>query len=371
MVSNTDPDVARLMAFVRRPYRMLGLDVLDPTWKISVLTLFSAFIFIMQQLAAVKFLVTHLDSFDIASECLALSAIGCEITLRMILLLYFRDMLRDTVDAVSNQNDLFRNSESFKRLSKEFCQVAFRSVRAVGLIYSSTATFQLIPIFFPDPRKNNLPLAFSLPFIPSDVAPYWHVNYVFDVFVNVMGILFMVGSDGMLIMCILAVVYQIKGLKQSLQELDTGAEPEHLRQELAYLVRTHMAIKRFMSQMEQKYKFDLLILFGLVSIVLCMGMNVIADNICQPFTLFLTAATFQLALLCFGGNLLLIESDSLADYMYSIDWSVMPVSEQKTLMVMIAHAQPPMAMNAIFMPLAMSSFISVMKASYSYYTILH
>uniref|UniRef100_A0A182JM38 Uncharacterized protein n=1 Tax=Anopheles atroparvus TaxID=41427 RepID=A0A182JM38_ANOAO len=102
-----------------------------------------------------------------------------------------------------------------------------------------------------------------------------------------------------------------------------------------------------------------------------MGLNVIAADIWSPIWFFLVAVMFKLFLLCYFGNRLIIESDTLADCVYSIDWVSMPLSEQRLVLIMIANAQPPLQVNGIFMPLSMASFFTIMKASYSYYTLLH
>uniref|UniRef100_A0A182N6J6 Uncharacterized protein n=1 Tax=Anopheles dirus TaxID=7168 RepID=A0A182N6J6_9DIPT len=366
-----DEDLTQIFVFLQRPFRLLGLDVLDPNWKVSPLTVFTVVMFAVQHYASYLFLLSHLDAFDVFTECFSISAVGLEISLRMSLLFYHREILNETVQAIRNQNTLFRNSESFKKLTSQFYKVVSMALRMMAVIYLSTMMFELIPIISPDPKKNNLPLAVYLPYLPSDVAPYWHLNYVFHTFINFMCVMFLLAVDGTLVMSILAAIYQIKGLKLCLHELDTKAEQTELHRELVYILKTHISIKEFVGQLERTYRFDLLVDFGLVCLILCMGLNVIAVDILQPIGFYLMSVAFQLFLLCFCGNLLLIESDSLPNCAYAIAWHEMPVSEQKLLMLLIAHAQPPQELNGIFMPLAMSSFISVIKASYSYFTLLH
>ncbi|XP_035890596.1 odorant receptor 22c-like [Anopheles stephensi] len=366
-----DQELDRIITFLRRPLQLLGLDVLDPSWKLTPRTVFTIGMFILQHYASAWFLTTHLDAFVVFTECFSTSAVGLEIAIRMGLLLYHRELLNETVQIIRNQNNLFRRSESFQKLATQFNKVVSVSVHLIAVMYLSTMMFELIPIVYPDPKKSNLPLALFIPHMPHDVAPYWQVNYVYHTVMNLICVMFLFAVDGTLVLSILAAVYQIKGLKLCLQELDTGAEQSVLQRELVRICKTHQSIKQFIRLLDQTYYLDLLVDFGLVCLILCMGLNVIAVDVMQPIGVYLIAVAFQLFLLCFCGNLLLIESDSLSNVAYSIDWHVMPVPEQKMLMFMIAHSQKPQKLSGIFMPLIMSSFMSVIKASYSYFTLLH
>ncbi|XP_050070403.1 odorant receptor 22c-like [Anopheles maculipalpis] len=366
-----DQELEQIIAFLRRPLRLLGLDVLDSSWKLTPLTIFTIGMFIMQHYASGWSLTTHLDQFILFTECFSTSAVGLEIAIRMGLLFYHRELLNETVDIIKNQNNLFRRSEGFAALAHQFNRVVSFSVHMIAVIYMSTMMFELIPIVYPDPKKSNLPLAVFIPHMPHDVAPYWHINYVFHTVMNLICVMFLVSVDGTLVLSLLAAVYQIKGLKLCFQELDTSAEQSELHRELVHICKTHQSIKQFIRLLEQTYYLDLLVDFGLVCLILCMGLNVIAVDIMQPIGFYLISVAFQLFLLCFCGNLLLIESDSLSECAYSIDWHLMPVAEQKMLMFMIAQSQKPQVLNGIFMPLIMSSFLSVIKASYSYFTLLH
>ncbi|XP_053661379.1 odorant receptor 4-like [Anopheles marshallii] len=366
-----DQEMVQILNFLRWPLKLLGLDVLDTNWKVSPLTMCIISIFAFQHYGSFLFLKTHLDAFGVFTECFSVSAVGLEIVIRMRLLIYHRKMLNEAIEAIGNQNNLFSHSESFKKLANQFYKVVSVSLHMIGGIYLSTMMFELIPILYPDPNKSNLPLAVYIPHMPHDVAPYWHINYAFHTFINLICVMFLVAVDGILVLSMLAAVYQIKGLKLCFQELDTGVEQADLHRELVRICKTHQSIKTFVRLLEQTYYLDLLVDFGLVCVILCMGLNVIAVDIMQPIGFYLLSVAFQLFLLCFCGNLLLIESDSLSDCLYSIDWYLMPVSEQKLFMFMIANAQKPQMLNGIFMPLILSSFMSVIKASYSYFTLLH
>uniref|UniRef100_A0A182K5Q5 Odorant receptor n=1 Tax=Anopheles christyi TaxID=43041 RepID=A0A182K5Q5_9DIPT len=351
--------------------QLLGLDVLEPSWKVTGLTVFTFFMFFVQHYASFSFLTTHLDMFDVFTECFSISAVGLEIVIRIGLLLHHRKLLNETIEMIRNQNKLFGNSEAIKKLATRFHKLVAATLHTIAVIYLSTMMFELIPIVYPDPKKSNLPLALYIPYLPHDGAPYWHLNYAFHTIMNFICVSFLLAVDGMLVLSIMAAVYQIKELKVTIQELDTGAEQTALNRELVRIIQIHQSIKHFVHQLEQTYYLDLMVDFGFVCLILCMGLNVIAVDVMHPIGFFLMSAAFQLFILCFCGNLLLIESDSLSNCAYSIDWHVMPVPEQKLLMVLIAHAQKPQVLRGIFMPLIMSSFISVIKASYSYFTLLH
>ncbi|XP_052897385.1 odorant receptor 47b-like [Anopheles moucheti] len=366
-----DPELVQIFNFLRRPLKLLGLDVLDANWKVSPLTMFIISMFAIQHYGSFLSLKTHLDAFEVFTECFSTSGVGLEIAIRMGLLIYHRKMLNEAFEAIGNQNNLFSHSENFKTLAKEFYKVVSASLHMIACMYFSTMMFELIPIVYPDPNKSNLPLAVYIPHMPHDVAPYWHMNYAFHTFLNLICVMFLLAVDGTLVLSILAAVYQIKGLKLCFQELDTGAEQAELHRELVRICKTHQSIKAFIRLLEQTYYLDLLVDFGLVCVILCMGLNVIAVDIMQPIGFYLISVAFQLFLLCSCGNLLLIESDSLSNCLYCIDWHLMPVAEQKMFQFMIANAQKPQMLNGIFMPLILSSFMSVIKASYSYFTLLH
>uniref|UniRef100_A0A182MAX2 Odorant receptor n=1 Tax=Anopheles culicifacies TaxID=139723 RepID=A0A182MAX2_9DIPT len=349
-----DPELDQIFSFLRRPLRLLGLDVLDKNWKVTPLTMFIMSMFVVQHYGSFLFLKTHLDAFVVFTECFSTSGVALEIVIRMGLLIYHREMLHEALEAIGNQ----KHSESFKKLATEFYKVVLGSLRMIAAMYLSTMMFELIPIVYPDPNKSNLPLAIYIPHMPHDVAPYWHLNYAYDTFMNLICVMFLFAVDGILVLSILAAVYQIKGLKLCFQKLDTAAEQSELHRELVRICKTHQSIKNFIRLLERTYYLDLLVDFGLVCLILGMGLNVIAIDITQPIGFYLISVAFQLFLLCSCGNLLLIESDSLSNCVYSIDWYLMPVAEQKMLKFIIANAQPPQMLHGIFMPLIMSSFLS-------------
>uniref|UniRef100_A0A182PAD2 Uncharacterized protein n=1 Tax=Anopheles epiroticus TaxID=199890 RepID=A0A182PAD2_9DIPT len=358
-----EQDIDQLISFLRRPLKLLGLDVLDPNWKLTPLTIYTFVMMFVQHCASYLFLTTHLDTFDVFTECFSTSAVGLEIAIRMMLLLYHRELLNETIETIRFQN--------IKKLSSQVFKLVSMTLHSIAIIYISTMMFELIPLVYPDPKKHNLPLPIYIPFLPIDVSPYWHLHYVFQTALNLLCVFFLVAVDGTLVLSILAAVHQIKGLKILIQELDTGADQKVLNRQLIRIVQIHQRIKSYVHLLEQTYYLDLLVDFGLVCLILCMGLNVIAVEVMHPIWFFLVSVAFQLFLLCSCGNLLLIESDSLPNVVYSIDWYVMPVPEQKMLKFIIENAQPPLTLKGIFMPLIMSSFISVIKASYSYFTLLH
>uniref|UniRef100_A0A182WTI8 Uncharacterized protein n=1 Tax=Anopheles quadriannulatus TaxID=34691 RepID=A0A182WTI8_ANOQN len=356
-----EQEINQIISFLRRPLKSLGFDVIDPNWKVTPLTMFTIVMFALQHYTSYLYLSTHLDMFDMFTECFSTSAVALEIAIRMCLLVHQRELRNETIEIIRQQ----------QKVTARFHKLISVTLHALAACYMSTMMFELIPIVSPNPRKSNLPLPMYLPYMPHDVTPYWHLNYTFITVMNFMCILFLVGIDGLLVLSILAAVHQIKLLKITIQELDIGAEQAELHRELVRIIQIHQRIQQFIHQLEQTYYIDLLVDFGLVCLILCMGLNVIADEVINAIWFFLIAVVFQLSLLCFSGNLLLIESDSLSSCVYSIDWHAMPVPEQKLLMVMIAHAQKPQVLRGIFMPLIMSSFLSVIKASYSYFTLLH
>ncbi|XP_052859738.1 odorant receptor 4-like [Anopheles cruzii] len=318
-------------------------------------------------------------TLELLAESLSIMVTYIQVVGRCYFYVFQQESCRKIVQNIREQRMHFgaKSNPAIEQLFHGADEQLVHLYRVLYWMYAAAMiSFLSMPAIYPDPRKYNLPLAFTFPFLPVDNRFWWYFTYLYHFAMIWKCIHLLVVIDGVMVMAMMSVRKRIQALKVLLQQLDEKiqASPwkrtDHLELDLKRIIELHVSIKEFMRDFSDSYRWHFFMIAGTVCFEICMALNVIATTVRNPVYPYLLATTTQLLVMCFFGNVLLIENDTLSDCVYNIHWYRMTISQQKKIMFMVANAQPDMSANAIFLNVQMATFITIIRAAYSYFTIL-
>ncbi|XP_055585552.1 odorant receptor 22b-like [Uranotaenia lowii] len=228
----------------------------------------------------------------------------------------------------------------------------------------------------PDPRKFGLPLPAVIPFLDSYSELFYSVNSIYQHCILITSICSAVGQFAVIIVGIMTACCQIDAVKSILTSYnsmiaDSTTSEKILTQELIEIIRLHSLVKNYVAKIQTKFGLLFLALFSCIGIVTAMCLNVVSYNLLSSSTCLMLNCISTVLLFCSSGNYLLSVNDGLAQTIYDLDWHKLSISNQKLFIFFLANAQPPARLHALLLPLDMSTFIKIMKASFSYFSILN
>uniref|UniRef100_A0A182PAD1 Odorant receptor n=1 Tax=Anopheles epiroticus TaxID=199890 RepID=A0A182PAD1_9DIPT len=359
---------------------IIKLNVINPNWRPtirSIIVIGSIFFFCWIEVPySIK---VYVQDYEILIETLSLGGCSTQLMLRMFLYLCQRERCVQIVSEIRKQR-LVYGADSSPRMEEQFRLGTKRMLlfyRLIHLLYGVSYFFLLAPLILPDPHKFNLPLAVQIPFLPpGDNLVYYCINFVHHIMLNVFGVVHLAVIDGVLIMALISICTRIAGLQLLLEELDgkiSLAEwyrTEHLDADLDHIIELHWETKKFFQVVSGTFQMHFCSLFSTMCIAICMCLNVVTKNPKSSLLPFGVSSVSQMFVICMFGNIVQIASSRLKDSVYGIQWYRMTVTQQKKLLFLLANSQPELIMKAIFVPVTVTSFVSIMRAAYSYYTIL-
>ncbi|XP_049547983.1 odorant receptor 4-like [Anopheles darlingi] len=357
---------------------VLGVHVFDPDRKPSPHLIYCLTVILMQPYLSYNAIFIHKNSPDALTESLSISATSTQVFARAYFYIFQRALCRSLVDNIRQQRVLFGADED-PEVEEVFARNADRMWMFYHLLhgsYLSALSFVVMAAVMPDPKKFGLPLAFHFPFLPLDNPVWWYFTYFHHAAMIFVAVHLLLIIDGTMMISMISVSARIQALKVLLRRLDEKIQSvpwyktHALESELNRIIELHESIKEFARQINRSFTIHFFAIFATICLVICMCLNVIAISPKSSVYPFLGASTSQLFVMCFFGNILVIENDSLSTDIYSVQWYRMTVSQQKKIMFMIANAQPDIKVGTVFMLANMTTFVTVVRAAYSYFTIL-
>ncbi|OXU20625.1 hypothetical protein TSAR_001148, partial [Trichomalopsis sarcophagae] len=159
-----------------------------------------------------------------------------------------------------------------------------------------------------------------------------------------------------------------------LEELDTSSteKPRELgifRTRLRHIVRRHVHLIRFVNNIEKSFNM----------VILAQTLNLATENnseslpILPIVTLGGSTITMMCHMLvyCFASEVLAMHSESIGTACYGSDWHLLTADCARNVIPIIARAQHPLQLSAgKFFYLSLNAFLSVVKTSFGYVSVL-
>ncbi|XP_052863139.1 odorant receptor 4-like [Anopheles cruzii] len=159
-------------------------------------------------------------------------------------------------------------------------------------------------------------------------------------------------------------------------ELRAGVDAKQMRQTFKRIVLKHKTYLSLIDRLEDAFSFYMILQFLTSSIVLCVVLYELTtvfgwnDATIKTAT-YLPGAIIQLYVFCWYAQEMTEESAMVADHIYNIPWYLGDTKQQKMFLTLMVKAQKPAGVTAgKFYLITLHSFQRIIRASYSYFTLL-
>ncbi|XP_047121950.1 odorant receptor Or2-like [Schistocerca piceifrons] len=113
------------------------------------------------------------------------------------------------------------------------------------------------------------------------------------------------------------------------------------------------------------------------TIIICVTLFLITTNKQHFVALvrlqaYLAVVVYEIFMYCWFGDDIMYQNSRLVNSVYTCGWPGAPQKLQKALIIILLRAQRPLGVTAgKFYRVSRETFVSLMKASYSYYALLN
>ncbi|XP_049765577.1 odorant receptor Or2-like [Schistocerca cancellata] len=158
---------------------------------------------------------------------------------------------------------------------------------------------------------------------------------------------------------------------------DEGTEEDSAWRELCECVEHHKDVIKLVGDLEGLANIVILSQFMGATIIICVTLFVITTSK-QHFAAlvkldgYLVVVVYEIFMYCWFGDDIMYQNSRLVNSVYMCGWPGAPQKMQKALIIILLRAQRPLGVTAgKFYHVSRRAFVSLLKASYSYYALLN
>ncbi|XP_044263226.1 odorant receptor 49a-like [Tribolium madens] len=168
------------------------------------------------------------------------------------------------------------------------------------------------------------------------------------------------------------IILKLKHLKRLLKEVFDDSREEVQRKRLLHCIKYHQYIISIQELYDGRYKHCNGCYILMVGIIIASLSNEIMKKHNIEALLHLAGWVFSFYICCFSGQSLLSESLTIPDAAFESKWYKAPIYMRKELLLLMLKSQKPLILHATPIGvMSLSLFITLVKTSYSYYTLLN
>nr|CUQ99414.1 Olfactory receptor 34 [Manduca sexta] len=292
---------------------------------------------------------------------------------------------RDAVLAIIDEGDEVLRSErriEGKAIVKSSNQETSRLLYLYGLL-----TVVTVFGWAASAEKGSLPLRAWYPYDTSK-SPAYELTYLHQS-VAVILLAFLNVSLDVLVTSLAAVCrcrFQLLALSLRTLCHDIPIDEKHLvspehkqivHERLRLCILQHQSILESAAKIKTCFSGHILAQFTVSIVIICVTAYTLAlethDNPIRLIAMFsyLLGMMMQVFLYCYQGDYLSEESSDIADAAYECPWYACPIPLRRSLLVIMARSRRVAILTAGgFSTLSLACFVSIIKASYSFFTVL-
>ncbi|XP_011251132.3 odorant receptor 13a-like [Camponotus floridanus] len=260
------------------------------------------------------------------------------------------------------------------------CSMLIIGVYSMAVIVYSSVIIELNNIDTDvEPAEKELLLKMQFPFV-YEFSPLREI-VMFVQFIQLLSHASIIGMlDALIITLILHVSGQVDIVCRGLFELFSGKhEYKSYKDATSAIIRRHQDIIAFSTDIENLFSYIALLQFLTNTIVICCIAFAIVTCIQsdQGYALLLKSLFFYIAItleafiFCFAGEYLSNKSKSIANTAYEVLWYDAKPNESRILLILMLRSQKRLTLTiGKFNDLSLEIFMSILKASASYVSVL-
>lgn len=219
-------------------------------------------------------------------------------------------------------------------------------------------------------NEYQLPVNVFIIFLPFDgISFVWLLNYIFQLFVGVLGSAFLYTYFPITLVLINQTCWKVdfsillvEELAQAVASHSSSIQrTDAIRDKQQQIIEMTSQIQDWKDEVQNLMQFSFLADFTVLSFLFCMCIYTLATNFFGSIVVLTLLAVFlsQLFIYCWLGTRLTTKVEALTDELYNINWYLMDSKQQKALQMIIRMTQNIKGFNGIFNTLGLHTFQKV------------
>ncbi|XP_058463385.1 odorant receptor 67d-like [Malaya genurostris] len=230
-----------------------------------------------------------------------------------------------------------------------------------------------VPVFYSWKfGEKILPFGFYVPYVNHDTWSGYLLNYVVHIIATSYAFSASYGGDGVCIILLMSSFIQIDLLIASLKEVNQQLEAngKDVGELLKKIIQRHQEHLKFFRNAEDTLCSNFLLTFSSLATVLVLSFYAVLVLSWYQGYVFIGFVSYQLLFCCFMGTVQEMKNEQLEREIYNFTWYKLPISQQKSLLLMLQRAQNPIPLTLIFGYVNMPTFLQIYKTIYSVFAML-
>ncbi|XP_018317998.1 odorant receptor 46a-like [Mycetomoellerius zeteki] len=236
------------------------------------------------------------------------------------------------------------------------------------ILVETTCACVVLTSLFTDFQKGNLTYREWIPYnYTSEVI--FCIIYARQLISSTIGSMVNVACDSLICGLLLHVCCQLEILECRLKKIFLG------QNNLRECVHQHDCIFKFALMVNEKFKIIIAIQFIVSTLVVCSNLYQLAKMTltarCFPLILYTCSMLTQILIYCWYGNEVKIKSVQLTVSIFGMGWLTMKQNRKQSLLIIMNRSLIPIEFSSAYiLTMNLNSFVSLLKTSYSAYSIL-
>ncbi|XP_071639477.1 odorant receptor 46a-like isoform X1 [Temnothorax longispinosus] len=355
-----------------------GAKLLYSIFTCGVLS--SEYFMVLTQFMDIVLVVDNIDDFA-ANTLLFLSNVNA--SLKATFVVIRRNAIINVVGSLLKAPHKPRNEDEVA------IQMKFdRFIRTFTITYALIMTSSITGITMGSILKvmhGHFPNRVWIPWDSNIPVVFWFIS-IHQIITTLFAAFTDVGMDTLILGLFLQTCAQLEIFENRLHKLiinktvrDQGRKPSMSNKdevEISEIVRHHLIIYKYAKTVNIIYNQVIFFQFFESIVVLCTCIYYLTMYINELFALanFLgyTIVMFvQIFVYCWSANEVILKSTSVGDAIYCTNWPLIPVNEQKDLLLIMMRTTIPITFTSSFLvTLSLESYGNILKASYSAFNVL-
>ncbi|KAG5684234.1 hypothetical protein PVAND_013472 [Polypedilum vanderplanki] len=203
------------------------------------------------------------------------------------------------------------------------------------------------------------------------------IHLIYWFFVTYCFMIALIITNFAIIFYLVSAIVQYDILKELLSELNVMIEQKNddernqkIEKLFKLIVTVHSDLLDFLNIFVDLFQFYYFIDIGALFIQIIISLFAISSFGFLPGYMLIIAATFQIFMPCLLSTFIIIKAEEFTENINNILWYLLPVKDQKMLMMILKISQEKKTLSTGFTELNISTFVEMYKAIYSYWMIL-
>ncbi|XP_025266863.1 odorant receptor Or1-like [Camponotus floridanus] len=348
-------------------------------WMLTCFTMYLLIILMLTQLLDIILVIENVDDFATTS-LLLLSTVS--VLFKATAVITRRDEIVNLIETLQKKPCTVYNEEESDIQIKFDCLIRSYSIRYTSLA-SFSATGAVLGGMF-NILEGELPYRMWVPYDYTSPLLFWFTS-IQEVVAVIFGTIVNVATETTVLGFCLQICAQIEILKHRLQTMMKSNKKKEIpislnntsngRSILSEHILHHLCIIRLAKIINKVFSQVIFVQFFASILVLCTSLYHLSSHMTITdiisLIIYVLCMFVQIFVYCWAGNEVILKSTGLSEAVYEMDWVLMPISEQKDLLMIMRCSTRPIKFTSSFLvTLSLESYGNLLKTSYSAFNLL-